>query len=60
MRRSVITDGIRDEIYIIFRVYHLGRKNIGLEIYLDPETLKLARKLSFREESWSVVPLEAQ
>ncbi|KFY37775.1 hypothetical protein V494_04632 [Pseudogymnoascus sp. VKM F-4513 (FW-928)] len=59
MRRSVITDENRDEIYIIFRVYHLGRKNMGLEIYLDPETLKIDKKLSFREESWSVVPLEA-
>ncbi|KFY91247.1 hypothetical protein V500_04776 [Pseudogymnoascus sp. VKM F-4518 (FW-2643)] len=59
MQRSVITGRDNNVIYIIFRVYHLGRENMGLEIYLDPESLRLAKKLSFTPESWSIVPANA-
>ncbi|KAI1188940.1 hypothetical protein F5B17DRAFT_450976 [Nemania serpens] len=43
-------------IYIIFRVYWLGQDDIGLAIYLDPESLRRSGHLKFQSELWSVVP----
>jgi hypothetical protein len=39
-----------NKIYLIFRVFHLDTKNIGLRIYTDPEELR------FVEESYTVTP----
>jgi len=43
-------------IYAIFRVYWVGQENMGLEIYLDPESLRRSGRLKFEGEVWSVVP----
>ncbi|KAI1118839.1 hypothetical protein F5Y14DRAFT_397902 [Nemania sp. NC0429] len=43
-------------IYVIFRVYWLGQEDIGLAIYLDPESLRRSGQLKFQSELWSVVP----
>ncbi|KAI0424953.1 hypothetical protein F5Y09DRAFT_118782 [Xylaria sp. FL1042] len=43
-------------IYVIFRVYWLGQDNVGLRIYLDPESLRRTHQLEFTSELWSVVP----
>ncbi|KAI0182894.1 hypothetical protein EV127DRAFT_40641 [Xylaria flabelliformis] len=43
-------------IYVIFRVYWLGQENMGLEIYLDPESLRRSGQLKFQGELWTVVP----
>jgi hypothetical protein len=43
-------------IYVIFRVYSLGKPNIGMKIYLDPEELRRDGKLDFTTELWSVRP----
>ncbi|QSS52986.1 hypothetical protein I7I53_00094 [Histoplasma capsulatum var. duboisii H88] len=45
-----------DEIYMIFRVYHLDKESIGVQIYLDPESLRQEGRLIFTAESYSVVP----
>ncbi|KAI0508878.1 hypothetical protein F5B22DRAFT_638424 [Xylaria bambusicola] len=47
---------ISNTIYVIFRVYWLGQKDMGLAIYLDPESLKRSGHLKFQSELWSVVP----
>ncbi|OAX80406.1 hypothetical protein ACJ72_05266 [Emergomyces africanus] len=45
-----------DEIYMIFRVYHLDKERISVQIYLDPESLRQAGRLIFTAESYSVLP----
>ncbi|KAK1512450.1 uncharacterized protein CCOS01_14690 [Colletotrichum costaricense] len=44
--------------YVIFRVYNLGRQNMGYKVYLDPEELKRRGQLSFTAEKWSVIPIQ--
>ncbi|KAI0136379.1 ino80 chromatin remodeling complex protein [Xylariales sp. AK1849] len=56
MKDNAITAESRDTIYVIFRVYNLGQDNMGVRIYLDPETLRLSEQLRFTAETWSVVP----
>jgi hypothetical protein len=57
MKDNSSSAGNRDTIYVIFRVYNLGQGNMGVRIYLDPETLRLSEQLSFTAETWSVVPI---
>ncbi|PGH03863.1 hypothetical protein GX51_03851 [Blastomyces parvus] len=47
-----------DEIYMIFRVYHLDKEGIGVQIYLDPESLRQAGRLIFTAESYNVLPAQ--
>lgn len=56
MRNNVLTGGNKHSIYVIFRVFNLGRDDIGLKVYLDPESLRLSRQLKFTAFVWSVVP----
>ncbi|KAI1377806.1 hypothetical protein F4677DRAFT_458573 [Hypoxylon crocopeplum] len=57
MQQNVLTEANSSKIYVIFRVYHLGKDNMGLRVYLDPESLRLSRQLAFTAETWSVVPI---
>ncbi|KAF7558422.1 hypothetical protein G7046_g5742 [Stylonectria norvegica] len=43
-------------VYMILRVYNIGKPNIGVKVYMDPEKLRKDGMLVFTEESWSVVP----
>lgn len=56
MRENVLTAGNTNFIYAIFRVYRLGQDNMGLRVYLDPESLRLSGQLEFTAETWTVVP----
>jgi len=56
MRDNAITAARKDSIDVIFGVYDLGRDNMGLQVYLDREALRLSGKLIFTTETWSVVP----
>jgi len=55
MQDHSIASGCTSAIYVIFRVYNLGQDNMGLKIYLDPET---SRQLEFTAQTWSVVPVQ--
>ncbi|KAK8875288.1 hypothetical protein PGQ11_005802 [Apiospora arundinis] len=44
-----------DRIYLIFRVYNIGRSSIGLRILVDPEHLKQTGTLEFTASTWSVI-----
>jgi hypothetical protein len=44
------------EIYVVFRVYYLGKESMGLKIYVDPESLRQEQRLVFSPESYSVYP----
>lgn len=46
----------KGNIYVIFRVYYLGQDSMGLEIYVDPEALRIKEQLKFQSEGWTVVP----
>ncbi|GAW19639.1 hypothetical protein ANO14919_091280 [Xylariales sp. No.14919] len=46
----------QDSIYIVFRVYNLGKKSMGCAIYVDPDAMRVKGTLNFRAETWSVVP----
>lgn len=57
MKESALGAESSNKVYIIFRVYDIGRVgNLGLQIYLDPETLRLSQQLEFTAETWSVKP----
>lgn len=44
------------DIYLIFRVHHLGKRNMGVQVYVDPEGMRQEGSLVFRSESYSVRP----
>jgi hypothetical protein len=43
-------------IYVIFRVFDLGKDTMNLRIYIDPESLRVQDRLRFSPESYNVVP----
>ncbi|KAI1297487.1 hypothetical protein F5Y03DRAFT_386916 [Xylaria venustula] len=49
-------DNAGNTIYVIFRVYWLGQEDMGLAIYVDPESLRMSGHLKFQGELWTVVP----
>ncbi|KAE8364464.1 hypothetical protein BDV27DRAFT_128412 [Aspergillus caelatus] len=50
------TAGFPDEVYVVFRVYHLGRDSMRVKAYVDPESLRLQGRLTFTSETYSVCP----
>lgn len=44
-------------IYVIFRVYNLGKDNMSLRIYVDPDALRRQDVLRFTAESYNVTPV---
>lgn len=56
MQDNAISPDNWAEVYVIFRVYHLGRGNMALRIYMDPEALRVDGQLEFTAETWSIVP----
>ncbi|KAI0975554.1 hypothetical protein F4678DRAFT_417638 [Xylaria arbuscula] len=46
----------QDAIYVVFRVFNLGKPSMGCAIYVDPEAMRVQSALNFRAETWSVVP----
>jgi hypothetical protein len=50
---ALVEDQVSEQIYVIFRVYNLGRENLNVKIYLDPEAHR-GRNLTFAEHSWTV------
>ncbi|RFU29542.1 hypothetical protein B7463_g6794, partial [Scytalidium lignicola] len=43
-------------IYMILRVFNLGKESIGVRIYVDPDALRHNGQLKFTADKWSVVP----
>lgn len=46
----------QDSIYVVFRVFNLGKSSMGCAIYIDPDAMRVKAALNFRAETWSVVP----
>lgn len=45
---------VTDKLYVIFRVYSLGRNSIGLRVLVDPESMRQLNTLEFTTQTWSV------
>jgi len=43
-------------VYIIFRVFNLGRNNMSVKLYVDPEGHRLRGDLLFEPQTWTVKP----
>lgn len=43
------------DMYVIFRVFNLGKKDCGVSVFVDPEQLRQAGQLVFTEGPWGVV-----
>ncbi|GFF57726.1 hypothetical protein IFM61392_07789 [Aspergillus lentulus] len=43
-------------VYVIFRVYNLGRDSVGMKVYVNPGLMEARGELVFMTETWSVVP----
>jgi hypothetical protein len=43
-------------VYVLFRVFSLGRSSMGLKIYVDPAEQRRVGKLSFTSEKYAVAP----
>lgn len=42
-------------LYVIFRVFDIGKDSMGLKILVDPESMRQREELAFTAETWSVV-----
>lgn len=42
------------KIYIILRVFNVGKANMGMRLYVDPATMKEDGELIFEPESYTV------
>ncbi|CZR67410.1 uncharacterized protein PAC_17309 [Phialocephala subalpina] len=58
MQNMALAQGqISEGIYILFRVYNLGRDNLNVRIYVDPEAHR-GRSLAFVEHTWAVTAIQ--
>jgi hypothetical protein len=56
MQRMALTEGeSAPEVYIILRVYNLGREEVGVHVFLDPENWRRKKNLRF-STTYSVEP----
>ena len=42
------------EVYVILRVYNLGRRNMAIQYYVDPWALKVKGELEIEADSYTV------
>ncbi|CAG8949950.1 hypothetical protein HYFRA_00004281 [Hymenoscyphus fraxineus] len=46
-----------NRIYVVFRVYNLGRDTLNVKVYVDPEAHRRQGTLAFAQQTWTVVPV---
>jgi hypothetical protein len=49
-------DKVSGEVYIIARVFKLGKEGMGYRLYVDPATLKAQGRLKFESNQYAVTP----
>ena len=42
-------------LYVVFRVFNLGKDSVGLRVLVDPESMRQREELAFTAETWTVV-----
>ncbi len=55
--RALVEGRVSNKIYIIFRVYNLGRESLNLKLYVDPWAHRRQGNqgaLVFAEHTWTV------
>jgi hypothetical protein len=58
MQSLTLVEGrVSGKIYVIFRVYNLGRETMNMQIYVDPEAHR-GRTLAFKAHTWTVKPVQ--
>lgn len=45
-----------ESLYMIFRVFNMGKKSIGVRIYMNPDQMRLEGRLRFTADRWTVTP----
>lgn len=50
-------DEVADEVYLIARVFGMGKDRMGMKFYLDPWKLRRAKELRFFTRDYQVTPL---
>lgn len=45
------------KIFVIFRVFSIDKKNVGMRVYVDPWKLKKTGELHFTTDKWTVTPM---
>jgi len=57
MQDMALVDGqVSQKIYMLFRVYDLGKDSMNVKIYVDPEAHRRSRSLEFTQHTWTVRP----
>ncbi len=58
MQSSSNADAVssRENVYLVFRVFDLGKDTMGFRIYIDPEKHRRKGTLGFSSEKWTVAP----
>lgn len=46
----------RSRVYLVLRVFGVESQRIGMQVYLDPESLRRNGQLVFTGATWSVTP----
>jgi hypothetical protein len=41
-------------VYVLFRVFHIDKAEIGLKIFVDPEAARQRGELNFTVNTWAV------
>jgi hypothetical protein len=54
---ALVQGQVSEKIYVIFRVYNLGRDNLNMKIYVDREAHR-GMNLAFAEHTWTVTPVQ--
>ena len=55
MGRMALEGRVSDEIYLICRVYNLGKENLNAQVFVDPYAHR-GRRLAFEAQTWTVTP----
>jgi len=46
------------EVYVILRVFNLGKSDVGVKLYVDPMAAKQRGELDFSVDTWAVKQLD--
>jgi hypothetical protein len=58
MQEMALQEGqVSNKIYVVFRVYNLGRESLNVKVYVDPEAHHRQGSLEFAQHTWTVTPV---
>jgi hypothetical protein len=52
--------GQQNSIYVLFRVFNVGKDSAQMKVYVDPEAMRERNELRFTAKTWSIVPGSSQ